>query len=63
MSIKEKREKLTKMSGQELIDAYNYYHCNFNPIDYELCDNYELVKNEIKRRLLGNYVDVKGEGK
>ena len=37
--------------GKALMTLYGYMSKNFNPLDFELCDKYELLKNHIISRI------------
>ena len=52
---KEKIEKLVGMDGEKLADAYKWYVKNFNPLNFDRCDEFELVKAEIMKRLKRKY--------
>lgn len=56
MNHEEIQAKLKNLKADELLDAYKYYKNNFNPLDYDMCDTYDLIKDEIKYRL--NMFDV-----
>lgn len=38
-------------TNEQLLARYAWYIQNFNPVDEDRCENYELVKTEILRRL------------
>ena len=38
-------------NNEQLLARYDWYIQNFNPVDEDRCENYELVKTEILRRL------------
>lgn len=38
-------------TNEQLLDRYVWYIQNFNPIDEDRCEHYELVKAEILRRM------------
>lgn len=46
-----KIEKLKLDTNEHLIERYAWYVQNFNPVDFDRCDDYELVKAEILRRM------------
>lgn len=36
--------------GERLFNGFVFYHNNFNPCDFERCEQYEILKNEIISR-------------
>ena len=38
---------------EQLVERFIWHIQNFNPIDYDRCDTYEMVKAEIIRRMTG----------
>ena len=53
--IKQRKiEKLKLDTNEYLLDRFVWYVQNFNPVDYDRCDDYELVKAELLRRMGGN---------
>lgn len=42
---------LTWLSSEKLLRCFMYVHDNFDPLDYELCELYEALKNEIVNRM------------
>ena len=51
MDTRQIRENITEIEANRLLELYDYYSKNFNPVDYEMCDTYEEIKAEILRRL------------
>ena len=41
-------------TNEMLIDRFVWYVQNFNPVDFDRCDDYALVKEEIIRRMTTN---------
>lgn len=53
--IKQRKiEKLKLDTDEYLLDRFVGYVQNFNPVDYDRCDDYELVKAEVLRRMGAN---------
>ena len=54
----EKREHcieiIRKDTPEQLLARYTWYCDNFNPIDDDRCEQYELVKAEVIRRMTTN---------
>lgn len=46
-----KEERLRQDTNEGLIQRFAWYITNFNPLDFERCDDYELVKAELLRRM------------
>ena len=44
-------EKLRMDSNEQLLERFLWYVNNYNPVDEDRCDDYELVKVEILRRM------------
>ena len=44
-------EKLKADTNTQLLERYNWYINNYNPVDFDRCADYELVKAEIMRRM------------
>ena len=42
---------LRKDTDEQLINRFAWYVQNFNPVDEERCEDYELVKEELLRRM------------
>lgn len=40
-------------TNEELVERFIWYINNYNPIDFDRCDDYELVKAEVLRRMGG----------
>ena len=52
---REQKEGMLKGYTDEwLLDCFANWAVNYNPADYEKCENYELIKAEILRRMGGN---------
>ena len=54
MSNEKKSEiinKISDMDNKKLLQTYVYYIQNFNPIDFDMCNTYEIVMNEILNRM------------
>lgn len=51
MNTEEKRNKAKELTGALLIDAYDLYSRKFNPINDESVENYNIIREEIIRRL------------
>ena len=48
---KEEKEKVASgLSGTRLMELFLSYLNNFNPIDYDMCETYNIIKAEIIRR-------------
>lgn len=47
----EKREIVAKADAEKLLKAYDYYKDNFNPIDADWVESYELIKEEMLKRM------------
>jgi len=47
-------EIIRKDSNEQLLERFLWYVNNFNPIDEDRCDDYELVKAEVLRRMEEN---------
>lgn len=45
------RQKIKLDTNEQLIDRFVWYVQNFNPVDDDRCEDYELVKAEIFRRM------------
>lgn len=44
-------EKLRMDSNEKLLERFIWYVNNYNPVDEDRCDDYELVKAEVLRRM------------
>ena len=44
-------EIIRKDTPEQLLARYDWYCANFNPVDDDRCENYELVRAEILRRM------------
>ena len=51
ITYNEKVAKAKTLTGIELMDAYDNYRDNFNPIDNDSVDNFNIIRVEILRRL------------
>lgn len=40
-------------TNEELLARFAWYVQNFNPVDEDRCDDYEMVKAEVLRRMKG----------
>ena len=49
-----KEARLRDDTNEGLIQRFAWYITNFNPLDFERCDDYELVKAEVLRRMEAN---------
>ena len=65
MRTREERAKLVKeLPSEELLEAYVKASMNFNPLCDEFIFNYNLMKDEIIRRMkAGDLLDYEGERK
>lgn len=43
--------RLKRDTNEYLINRFGWYVQNFNPLDEERCEDYELVKAELLRRM------------
>ena len=51
LSREEKIEKISKFTAEQLLNSFVLLLQNFNPIDYDMCETYELVKENILERM------------
>ena len=51
MTTEEKKIKAKELTGALLMDAYDLYARQFNPINDESIENYNIIREEIIRRL------------
>ena len=51
LTTEEKLDRIGKMTAAELLDALDYYHRHWNPIDKDMWESRDLVKAEIIRRM------------
>ena len=51
MTREEKIEKAKTLTGEDLLKAYDLYRDNFNPINDESIENFQIVKEELLNRL------------
>lgn len=47
----EKEQMVKKLSGDDLLNFYDNYSNNFDPIDFDTCESFNVCREEIKRRL------------
>ena len=50
-SDKFKMEVIKKMNGEKLLETYNYYRDNFDPIDDDFLETYKMIETEMLNRL------------
>ena len=55
---KERVEKLADMDGETLLENYDFYVRQFNPLDEEFCETFHLIKAEVLKRLNGSKEDA-----
>lgn len=48
------REIISLDSDEQLLSRFIWYVQNFNPVDDDRCEHYELVKGEILSRMRGS---------
>lgn len=51
MTKEEKIAKAKELTGEELLKAYDLYRDNFNPINDESIENFQIAKAELLNRL------------
>ena len=51
MSKTTKIETAKNLSGKDLIKALDWHRINFNPIDNDRCESYDILKDELIKRL------------
>lgn len=51
MNSAEIKDKLKTVESEQLFRWFLFTHNNWNPLDYELCETYELAKEEIVKRM------------
>jgi hypothetical protein len=51
MTREEKIEIVKDLTGDKLLEAYDTHVKTFNPFDYERIENYNIIKDEVLRRL------------
>ncbi len=44
-------EIIRKDTNEQLINRFAWYVQNFNPVDEERCEDYEIIKAEMKKRM------------
>ena len=44
---------LSKDTNEQLIARFVWYGQHFNPVDFDMCDTYEMIKAEILKRMRG----------
>ena len=52
MTYEEKIKKIAKLTREELLNAYDYYNNHWNPIDHDMAESRDLVREEILWRML-----------
>ena len=60
MTFKEKKKCVEKLSADDLFAAYETFRTQFNPLDEDFCESFEVIKAEIYRRVKA-YELLKGE--
>lgn len=50
---KKSQEILSLDSDEQLLSRFIWYVQNFNPVDYDRCEHYEMVKAELLHRMGG----------
>ena len=50
-NIEDLKQKVHEADAKTLIQAYKYYHRNFNPLSYTSCEVFSEIKKEISKRL------------
>lgn len=48
------QEIISLDSDAQLLSRFIWYVQNFNPVDYDRCDHYDMVKGEILNRMRGS---------
>lgn len=51
MSRDEKVKRVSEMTAEQLLDALDYYHTHWNPIDEDMWESRDIVKAEIIKRM------------
>ena len=51
MSRDEKIKRVSEMTAEQLLDALDYYHTHWNPIDEGMWESRDIVKTEIINRM------------
>ena len=46
-----KQNTIKAMSGEKLLETYNYYRDNFNPCDDDFCETFKMIETEVLNRL------------
>ena len=54
MTREEKEAKVREMKNEFLLECYVHTCVNFNPINDDIIENYEVLKSEVLRRMGGN---------
>lgn len=57
-SIEKRAELISTWSAEKLIEGYRAYCIGFNPIDYDVCDTFDLIRAEIIKRCAKEGVSV-----
>lgn len=48
------QEILSQDTNEQLLERFVWYVQNFNPVDDDRCEHYEMVKSEILNRMGGH---------
>lgn len=48
------QEILSQDTNEQLLSRFIWYVQNFNPVDEDRCDHYDMVKSEILNRMRGS---------
>ena len=48
----ERAEIIHKWSGEKLLQGYEWYHDNFDPLNDARCETFNIIKKEIRNRVL-----------
>lgn len=51
MTTEEKLKRIAEMTATELLDALDYYHTHWNPINEDMWESRDLVREEIIKRM------------
>ena len=57
-SIEKRAELISTWSGEKLIAGYKAYRDGFNPLDYDVADTFNLIRDEIIKRCAKEEVSV-----
>ena len=50
LPIEARKAIIAEWGGNHLLDGFDHYHRNFDPLDTDSCDTYKAIREEILKR-------------